>query len=57
VNAARTNGWEQIHLSIGIATYDAKTDKNASETLRRADKIMYANKRAKKEAAKKQTKK
>ena len=56
VNAARTNGWEQIHLSIGIAAYDAKTDKNASETLRRADKIMYANKRAKKEAAKKQTK-
>lgn len=57
VNASRANGWEQIHLSIGIAAYDAKTDKSASETLRRADKIMYANKRAKKEAAKKLTKK
>ncbi|MBO7669016.1 MAG: diguanylate cyclase [Oscillospiraceae bacterium] len=44
------NKWEEIHVAKGIAVYDRKTDPYVIDTVRRADKIMYQNKRARKGA-------
>ena len=38
--------WGQTRVSTGIAVYDRGMDYSVSETVARADKIMYANKRA-----------
>ena len=47
------NDWEQVHVAMGIAVFDPAQDHSAVDTLRRADKIMYVNKRtAKQQAAK-----
>ena len=37
--------WEQPRVAIGIAVYDAELDGSVDDTIRRADKIMYENKR------------
>ena len=41
--------WEHVSVSVGIADYNAKTDKTLTDTFHRADKLMYENKRARKE--------
>ncbi|MDO5702863.1 MAG: diguanylate cyclase, partial [Lachnospiraceae bacterium] len=41
------NRWEQVSVSMGIAVYSADTDRYALETVQRADKTMYAQKREK----------
>ena len=46
--AACENIWKQIRISMGIATYDRHIDNILNDTVRRADAIMYKNKRAKK---------
>lgn len=40
--------WEQIRVSVGIATYDPKIDKTAQDVAVHADHLMYANKRERK---------
>ena len=40
--------WEKICVSIGIATYDPKMDKDIGEVIRRADRLMYENKHERK---------
>ena len=42
------NRWEQVHISMGIAVYDPRNDHNVNDVVRRADKIMYENKRQRK---------
>ena len=37
--------WEAPRVAMGIADYDPELDKYVEDTLRRADKIMYENKR------------
>ena len=44
------NKWEEIRVAKGVAVFDPKTDPYAIDTVRRADKIMYQDKRARKEA-------
>ena len=44
VNRKSDNMWEQVNVAMGIAVYDPRTDHSANDVLRRADKIMYANK-------------
>ena len=44
------NRWEQVHVAMGIAVYDPKQDHTVIDTMRRADKAMYINKRKYKEA-------
>ncbi|MBR6399899.1 MAG: transporter substrate-binding domain-containing protein [Firmicutes bacterium] len=44
-NESVTNKWEEIHIAIGIAVYDSDFDGSISDTIRRADKIMYEHKR------------
>lgn len=41
--------WEQVHVSIGTADYDPAQDHSVIDTMRRADKAMYINKRNKKQ--------
>ncbi|MBO4395485.1 MAG: transporter substrate-binding domain-containing protein [Eubacterium sp.] len=40
------NMWEHIRISMGYAVYDKNSDATVRETLNRADKLMYAHKRA-----------
>lgn len=48
--ASAENLWERVSIALGIAVYDPKTDESLHDTFRRADKIMYDNKRVQKEA-------
>ena len=45
------NEWEQVHIAMGIAVFDPAQDHSAADTMRRADKIMYVNKRTGKQQA------
>lgn len=53
-NAAAAAEWEQVRVSMGLAVFDPKTDRFVIDVARRADKLMYENKRARK-AARQQT--
>ena len=44
INASSNEKWEQVHVAMGIAEYDRESDLNVIDTVRRADKIMYADK-------------
>ena len=46
INAAAKNQWEQVHMAMGIAVYDPEKDRTVIDTVRRADQMMYTNKRA-----------
>ncbi len=48
INAAATERWEQVHLSMGIAVYDPQSESSVIDVVRFADKKMYENKRARK---------
>ena len=48
-NASVNNRWEEIHIAMGIAVYDPDLDQSALDVVRRADGIMYSNKRNQKE--------
>ena len=50
ITAATENRWEQVHISMGIAVYDPETDRTVNDVVRRADEIMYENKRLRKQA-------
>ena len=39
------NKWEQISVAVGMTDYDPQSDSSLDDTLRRADKNMYENKR------------
>ena len=42
------NEWEEVHIAMGIAVYDSQRDHSVSDVLRRADELMYENKRMRK---------
>lgn len=48
INAAAGNLWETVHIAMGIAVYDPQQDHSVMDTVRRADKVMYTNKRIRK---------
>ena len=50
VCASTENQWEQVHIAMGVADYDPKVDTSPTNVVRRADKLMYANKRKRKAA-------
>ena len=50
INAATNNVWEQVHVSMGIAEYEPLHDCAVIDVVRRADKVMYENKRLRKKA-------
>ena len=41
--------WEQVHVAIGIAVYNPAEDHSVIDTVRRADKNMYLNKKKRKD--------
>ena len=43
--AVAANCWEEPRVAIGVADYDPATDRDVTDTVHRADKIMYENKR------------
>ncbi len=47
-SASAANEWEEIHVTLGIALFDPDADRAIIDTARRADKVMYANKRIRK---------
>ena len=50
ISATAENEWEEPRVAIGIAVYDPDTDGSISDTMRRADRNMYENKRVGKAA-------
>ena len=44
------NRWDEPRVAIGIAVYDPERDASVTDTVHRADKIMYENKRLGKES-------
>ena len=51
VSSSAEHPWEQVHVAIGLAVFDPQVDRSVSDTARRADKLMYDNKRGGREAA------
>jgi diguanylate cyclase (GGDEF) domain len=47
--ASAVNSWEEVHVAVGVAVYDPQLDTYVIDTVRRADKTMYANKRVRKD--------
>ncbi len=41
--------WEHVSVAMGLAVYDPAQDHSVVDTMRRADKVMYINKRKKKQ--------
>ena len=41
--------WERVDVSIGVAVFDKEIDKVSGDTARRADQLMYEDKKRKKE--------
>ena len=48
INNETENMWEQVHITMGLSVYDPGIDRSVMDTMRRADKDMYAKKREKK---------
>ena len=48
INSSAENQWEQVHISMGFADYDPQNDSDVNDVMRRADKMMYDNKRLRK---------
>ena len=44
------NRWEQVRVAMGIAVYDETQDRSVIDTVRRADRKMYLNKKKRKSA-------
>ncbi len=45
ISSKAENSWEEVHVAFGIAVHDPKNDDTVNVTARRADKIMYQNKK------------
>ena len=48
VNSEAENAWEKVDLAFGITEYDRLNDRDVDEVIRRADKLMYDDKRRRK---------
>ena len=48
INSSTDKLWEQVHITMGLSVFNPSMDHAIIDTVRRADKDMYGNKRAKK---------
>ena len=48
ISAHAREPWEKANISMGIAAYNRFTDSSVNDVIRRADKLMYENKRRRK---------
>lgn len=51
INESASDIWKEVHVAFGIAVYEPGVDDSIEDAMRRADKIMYENKRLMKEKA------
>ena len=49
ISAGAENNWEKVNVAYGFAEYDSEEDDLVSDTMRRADRRMYENKRLQKD--------
>ncbi|MCR5385412.1 MAG: GGDEF domain-containing protein [Saccharofermentans sp.] len=49
INEAAADKWDEVHIAYGIAIHDLGIDNSVNDTVSRADKTMYENKRKAKE--------
>jgi diguanylate cyclase (GGDEF)-like protein len=49
ISASATDPWNQLHIAIGLAIFTPDTDGSINDTIQRADKLMYENKKIWKE--------
>lgn len=47
--ASADSQWEQVRVALGVAVYDPERDTSVNDVVRRADQLMYENKRSRKE--------
>lgn len=47
-NIAAAEPWEQVHVSKGFAVFTTSEDSSATDVMKRADQLMYKNKRERK---------
>lgn len=52
INESAGNPWEKVWISKGFAVYDKAKDENVIDVMKRADNLMYENKRMRKAAQK-----
>ena len=50
ISASADDPWNKLHIAVGIADYDPGADKSINDTVKRADDLMYENKRIWKES-------
>ena len=50
INKEAEDPWNRIQIAVGIAVYTSDTDKSLDDTIKRADDLMYRNKKNWKEA-------
>ena len=50
ISASAQQGWEKVSVASGLAVYDPLLDLSLKDLARRADQLMYENKRDRKEA-------
>ncbi len=48
ISSSAETEWEEVHVAMGISSYDKQTDHNVNDVVRRADELMYENKRMRK---------
>ncbi len=49
ISASASSDWDEIHMAMGIAVFEPDSDLYVIDTVRRADKNMYADKRERKD--------
>ncbi len=52
INSRAQNQWEEVRVALGIAVYDPDNDGSVNDTVRRADKLMFEDKRRRKSSGK-----
>ena len=52
INEKIENEWEHVNTSVGMAVFDSKADRVIDDTVKRADELMYENKRKRKASGK-----
>ena len=55
INAVAVNPWDRVDVALGFANYNPANDKSMESVFRRADVLMYENKKRMKEARQRKT--
>ena len=48
INRDATEKWEEVQIALGVAVFDPTIDRTAEDVIRRADELMYEEKRKRK---------